>query len=120
MQMRKRLQASPRREGYAGLRSKPSRRRRDGRDMLDCGASQAGVAETGGICKGAEHHCRRRREEGGRKYTKGEKTLSPDSVGSSPAGRALKRRNLAFYIDKDGTAGGETPPLRCNARLCRQ
>ena len=23
----------------------------------------AGVAETGGICKGAEHHCRRRRRE---------------------------------------------------------
>ena len=47
MQMRKRLQASPRRGGFAGLRSKPGRRRRDGGDLPVCGASQAGVAETG-------------------------------------------------------------------------
>ena len=27
---------------------------------------------------------------------------------------------LALHIDKGGAAGGETPPLRCNARICRQ
>ena len=68
-----------------------------GRDMLDCVSKPS-----------------RRRRDGW-----GTPIPHPDAIEIKTVPEQIIKV-LALHIDKCGAAGGETPPLRCNARICRQ
>ena len=78
------------------------RLRQEGSGICKCASVCRRRREGSGICKCASV-CRRRRDGSGRKYARERKALSPDSVGSSPNGRALNLSRKALKEKKSHT-----------------